>query len=407
MTKPNDMASAGQMRFPEFVALMAFIMCFVALAIDLMLPALAMIGEDLGVVDPNHNQLVISGVFIGVALGQLFYGPLSDVWGRKPILYLGMSIFILGTLLSLFSQSMEVMVLGRVLQGFGAASPRTLTVAIVRDQYVGPQMARVMSLIMTVFILVPVVAPALGQGVLMLAGWRAMFALLLILALVVSIWAFLRLPESLSAEGRVPFSLRTIGQGLSEVLTHKVALANILALGMIFGAFLGFLSSVQQIMQAIYQLGAMFPLYFAVLALGLGVASYSNSRLVQRFGLYTLVQVALSAVVMFSVLALIFSFAVGHAVPLTGAMLYFMLVLLCMGLLFGNLNAMIMEGFGHIAGLASSLVGALSTLIAVLLGILIGQLFNATLVPVISGFLLLGMGSLVLNRVASSLSKAS
>lgn len=392
--------ATGKMHFPEFVALMAFIMCFVALSIDLMLPALAVIGDDLGVINPNHNQLVISGVFIGVAFGQLFYGPLSDAWGRKPVLFMGMAIYIVGTLFSLFAENMELMILGRVLQGFGAACPRTLTVAIVRDQYVGPAMARVMSLIMTVFILVPVIAPLLGQGVLMLSGWRAMFALLLVLALIVSAWAFWRMPESLSDEVRVVLSWQRIKQGLMEVLLHRVAMLNLLALGAVFGAFLGFLSSVQQILQETYQLGALFPFYFAFLALGLGVASYSNSRLVQRFGLYFLVQCALSGVLVSSLLAVLFYFVADNAFPLWAAMGYFMAALLCVGLLFGNLNAMIMESFGHIAGLASSLIGSLSTLIAIVLGTLIGQSFNGTVMPVVYGFLLLSGASLVLVRLA-------
>lgn len=376
--------------FFEFVALMAFVMCFIALSIDLMLPALGQIGSDLGVEHSNENQLIITTVFLGVAVGQLIYGPLSDAKGRKPVMYLGLLVFIVGTLICLFAQDMQTMLFGRFLEGLGAASPRVLTVAVVRDQYKGPQMARVMSLIMTVFILVPVIAPMLGQLVLMLAGWRAIFVVLLLLSLMILVWFGLRLEESLPKEKRVRQSVLVVAAGAKEVLTHKVAMAHVCSLGLVFGAFMGFLSTVQQIFQDIYGLGDQFPFYFAVLASGLGLSSFINSKLVMRFGSYLLVQSAQIFVALLSLAFWLACLGLGGSLPLWAAMAYFLLLLMGVGLLFGNMNSMSMEPFGHIAGLASSVVGAVSTLLAVVCGVLVGQAFDGTLLPLLAGFILLG-----------------
>lgn len=375
--------------FSEFVALMAFVTCFVAMSIDLMLPALSQIGQDLEVLRDNDTQLIITTIFIGVAIGHIFYGPLADLVGRKPATYLGFAIFILGTSISLLSYSMDMMLLGRFLQGLGAAGPRIVTIAIVRDKSEGPEMARVMSLIMTVFVLVPVVAPIIGQGILWLSGWRMMFVFLLVAALAILLWFGLRLPETLTVEKRSKFSVKIVMNSFKEVISNRVAMAYVIASGLGFGAFLGFLNSVQQVLQDLYHLGAKFPFYFAVLATGIGVASFINSKLVMRFGMKTLVLGTQMITVIISLLALISTFWLGAVPPLWCVMVYFMLVLMGIGLLFGNLNALSMEPFGHIAGLASGLIGGVSTLIAVIAGMLVGQAFNQTLIPIMLGFILL------------------
>lgn len=384
---PLDPARAG---FGEFVALMALIMCLVALSIDAMLPALDQMGAALNVATANDIQLVISVVFLGVATGQLIYGPLADAKGRKPTVYLGFALFIIGTLCALFAQDLQTMLIGRFLQGLGAAGPRIVTVAIVRDQYKGKEMARVMSLIMTIFILCPVVAPLLGQGVLLVAGWREIFGLLLVLALIALIWFGVRQHETLPIERQVPISAERIINNTREVLGHRAALSYMIALGFVFGAFIGFLSSVQQVLQGVYDLGAMFPVYFAVLAISIGTASYTNSRLVMRFGMRTLALTATAFIGGLSLLALPLFYLLEGVPPLWLWMTYLLLTLFCVGLLFGNLNAMAMEPFGHIAGMASAMVGAVSTFMAVSLGTLVGQLFDGTVLPIVAGFTLLG-----------------
>lgn len=385
----KGMRARREIGFSEFVALMAFVTCFVAMSIDLMLPALSQIGQDLEVLRDNDTQLIITTIFIGVAIGHIFYGPLADVVGRKPATYLGFAIFILGTSISLFSYSMDMMLLGRFLQGLGAAGPRIVTIAIVRDKSEGPEMARVMSLIMTVFVLVPVVAPIIGQGILWLSGWRMMFVFLLVAALAILLWFGLRLPETLTVEKRSKFSVKIVMNSFKEVISNRVAMAYVIASGLGFGAFLGFLNSVQQVLQDLYHLGAKFPFYFAVLATGIGVASFINSKLVMRFGMKTLVLGTQMITVIISLLALISTFWLSAVPPLWCVMVYFMLVLMGIGLLFGNLNALSMEPFGHIAGLASGLIGGVSTLIAVIAGMLVGQAFNQTLIPIMLGFILL------------------
>ncbi|MFT6470836.1 MAG: DHA1 family bicyclomycin/chloramphenicol resistance-like MFS transporter [Neptuniibacter pectenicola] len=385
----KGMRARREIGFSEFVALMAFVTCFVAMSIDLMLPALSQIGQDLEVLRDNDTQLIITTIFIGVAIGHIFYGPLADVVGRKPATYLGFAIFILGTSISLFSYSMDMMLLGRFLQGLGAAGPRIVTIAIVRDKSEGPEMARVMSLIMTVFVLVPVVAPIIGQGILWLSGWRMMFVFLLVAALAILLWFGLRLPETLTVEKRSKFSVKIVMNSFKEVISNRVAMAYVIASGLGFGAFLGFLNSVQQVLQDLYHLGAKFPFYFAVLATGIGVASFINSKLVMRFGMKTLVLGTQMITIIISLLALISTFWLSAVPPLWCVMVYFMLVLMGIGLLFGNLNALSMEPFGHIAGLASGLIGGVSTLIAVIAGMLVGQAFNQTLIPIMLGFILL------------------
>lgn len=280
------MARTGpQLRFGEFVTLTALIISLVALSIDVMLPALQQIGGELGAPRANDAQLVITALFVGLALGQVFFGPLSDSVGRKPAIYAGLLLFIIGCLMSILATDFTVMLAGRVLQGLGAAGPRSVTVALVRDQYEGRAMARVMSLVMAVFIMVPALAPGIGQIILAIAHWRAIFGFMLVVAVVSLVWFALRQPETLAPERRARFSPGRILLAVRETCTSRVAFGYTLASGLIFGAFVGYLNSAQQIFQIQYGLGALFPLYFGALALAIGGASLVNARLVLRHGM--------------------------------------------------------------------------------------------------------------------------
>lgn len=380
----------------EFIFLMAGIMCMTALSIDIVLPALGLIRQDLLISNANDAQYIISFVFLGVALGQMFFGPFSDVKGRKPAIYIGFVVFILGCLVSLFSENLELMLLGRILQGFGASAPRIVTVALVRDRYKGKEMARIMSLIMTIFILCPLFAPLLGQLLLTMTDWRGVFAFLAILALVACTWFSLRQEETLPVEKRVKHSFQQLFSSLKEVITHKESMAYILGLGLVFGCFIGFLSSAQQLLQVTYQLGELFPLQFAGLAFVMGVASFSNSKLVARFGLRFLVLWSLSLFSLASLLTLIVAYYFEGLPPYGLLVIYLLVALFCIGLLFGNLNALAMVPFGHIAGLAASVVGTFSTIPAVIIGILIGQAFDDSVIPLLQGFALCGCLALLL-----------
>ncbi len=380
----------------ESVALMALMVSLVALSIDGILPALPAIGRDLGVERGNANQLIITMLFLGMAIGQIFYGPLSDSTGRKPAIYLGFFFFFTGSLLCLLATSFQVMLAGRALQGIGAAGPRAVTTALIRDQYEGRAMARVNSFVLAVFILVPIFAPALGQGILMLTHWRGIFGLFLMLAAVAATWFHFRQPETLSPTQRIPFSPKKILSAVGAVFASRVAVGYSLAMGFVYGSFIGYLSSTQQIFQIQYGLGARFPLVFAIFALSIGTASLCNGRLVLRIGMRPLSTRSLQTLTSLSTAFWLIAFAQGGHPPLWSLMAYMIIAFLCIGVLFGNLPALAMEPLGHIAGTGSAVVMTLSTFLSLLLGTFIGQSYNNTILPLIGGFAVLSGASLLM-----------
>ena len=393
------MADAPKLRLGEFVALIALMISLIALAIDAMLPALPAIGSDLGVERANDNQLVISVLFLGMAVGQLFYGPVSDTTGRKTPIYVALVLFMIGCLMSIFATTYPLMLAGRFVQGLGVAGPRIVAVALVRDQYDGRAMARIMSFVMAVFILVPAVAPAWGQAILFIADWRAIFVSFLVITVLVFLWFGIRQPETLPVERRTPLSLPRIFRAVVEVCTHRGALGATIAAGLIFGAFLGYLNSSQQIFQDTYDQGARFALYFGVLALGVGGAGYVNGKLVMGYGMQALTRWALTAA---TVLFAVF-FAVAWLLDGVPPFWAFMAVMLAgffsIGILFGNLNTIAMDPMGHIAGVAAAVIASLSTAISLPLGVVIGLSYDGTILPLVGGFALLSLSALVVMRL--------
>jgi MFS transporter, DHA1 family, multidrug resistance protein len=270
----------------------------------------------------------------------------------------------------------------------------------VRDEYVGVAMARIMSLVLTTFILVPAVAPAIGQGILLVADWRAIFGMLLLLGLIVLVWFALRQPETLPLERRARFSLARILLGVRETCGNRVALGYTVAAGLTFGAFLGYIISSAQIFLSLYGVGRLFPVYFGGLALAIGVATYANSRLVMRYGMQRLATLAVGLIGGGSAAFFLFAWAAAGAPPLWSLMPYFALAFFCFGLVFGNFNALAMEPLGHIAGVAAAVVGTITSLMSLTLGTLIGQSYDGTVLPLIAGFAVLGLGSLAVMRWA-------
>lgn len=373
---------------------MAVMTSILALSIDGVLPALGMIGRDFNLANPNDAQLIITSMFLGFAFGQLIVGPLSDSYGRKPIIYIGFGVLILGSILSLMATNMTMMLVGRLLQGIGAAAPRIVGIAIVRDQYQGRAMARIMSMIMSIFILVPAIAPALGQGILLVGHWRAFFALLILFSLICVVWFGLRQPETLADSARRPFSTRAILKGIKEAFSFRLMLGYTIASGLTFGAFVAYLSTAPQIFQSAYNTGPYFSLYFGSAALAIGGAGIFNAKWVERFGMRYMAWRALLGLVASAVLFLPFAWFASGLPPLWLFMMWLAITFFCMGILFGNFNALAMEPVGHMAGLGAAIVGALSTFLALPLAWIIGTAFNGTVMPLVLGFAILGSAAL-------------
>lgn len=339
-------------------------------------------------VGENKTQYVIGILFLGFTFGQIIYGPLADSFGRKSTVYMGLAIYMIGNILSLTADNFAMMLFGRFLQGFGAASPRITSVAIIRDLYKGREMARVMSFIMTVFIIIPVIAPSIGQAILLVASWRVIFMIFLVASLIAILWTHFRLPETLKKADARPFNLKTILHDFRIVISNKITLGYAICAGLVFGALIGYLNSSRQIFQDYFGVGKAFPLYFAISALSIGAASILNSLIVRRFGMKIICHYALIITMIISVIFLPISIQVDQ-MPIWLFMIYMLITFFCVGLLFGNLNALAMEPMGHYAGIASSVVGALSSAISAFIGTMIGQAYNNSVTPMIAGFLLL------------------
>jgi MFS transporter, DHA1 family, multidrug resistance protein len=374
---------------------MALMTSLVALSIDAMLPALGAIARDLGVHDPNDRQLVLSALFGGMVIGQLIYGPVSDTVGRKRPIAVGSAIFIFGCVISATANTFEMMLAGRFVQGLGVAGPRIVVTAIIRDQFQGAAMARVMSLIMTVFILVPALAPIIGQGILLFASWRGIFVMFLVLAATGLVWFWVGQAETHPPEKRRALRLGNLLSATWEVLTHPVSLGYTLMASLVFASFLGFLNSAQQILAELYGLDELFPLAFACLALSIGGSTLTNVRLLRHFSMQRLCRGSLTIVVPLSIVFSLIAMALDGVPPLWSLMAYMITLFYCIGLLFGNMNALAMEPMGHIAGLASAVIASISTGVSLVLGGLIGALFNETVLPLVFGFAIFTSGAAV------------
>lgn len=384
----------------EFIALVALTTSLVAMSIDTMLPALGIMASELGAATPNDRQLVLSTFFGGLMLGQVLYGPASDSVGRRRALFFGIGLFVVGNLMCALAQSFGVLLAGRALSGFGAASPRVISTALVRDAHAGRSMARVMSFVSTVFILVPVLAPTIGQAVLTFASWRAIYWGLVVIAVANVVWFALRQPETLPEGRRVPFSLRRVASGAAQTFRHPLTLGYMVATGVVFGAFIAYLSTAQQIFQEQYGAGTLFPVYFGLLASGIGVASFVNGRLVMRFGMRQLSRLALLGATLLSLLAMLAAWLWHGHPPLPVLMAYLIPCFFFNGILFGNFSARAMEPMGHIAGVAAAVTGSVSTLVALAIGTPFGRAYDGTVLPLIAGYLTSGLLGLLITTWA-------
>lgn len=385
-TSPDKAKGPG---FPEFVCMIALMMALNALAIDSMLPALPDIGNALGVVNENSRQWVVTAYLLGFGGAQIIYGPLADRFGRKPILLFGVGVYVLFSLVAVFAPTFETLILARVGQGLGSAATRVLAVSIVRDRYEGRTMARVMSLSFLVFLGVPIIAPSLGQLILLVAEWREIFGVLAFAGIALMVWTTLRLPETLHPSDRLPIQPSRILSAFKQVLTSRVGMGYTLAMTAITGALFGFINSSQQIFFDVFEAPGLFTTVFALIAGGIAIASVLNAKLVERLGSRLIGHSALLGFIGFGALHTVVVLS-GHETIWTFALLQAG-TMFCFGLLAGNFGSMAMEPMGHIAGTASSVQGFISTLIGSLAGFAIGQQFNGSAAPMVIGVTTMGL----------------
>lgn len=382
----------------EFIALCAALMALNSLAIDIMLPALQQIGASLGVANENHRQYVITAYILGFGGGQLFFGPISDRFGRRAPLVVGLVIYVAAAAAAAIAPSFATLLLCRAVQGIGAAATRVIAVSIVRDTFDGRRMAEVMSLIFMVFMAIPVVAPGIGQFIMLFATWHWIFIVMAAGALIVSAWSLLRLPETLHPQYRRPLTVSSIAGGFRIVLTNRIALCYAFASTFIFGAMFGFINSAQQIYVTIFNVGEMFPVIFAGVAGVLAFSNYLNSRLVGRIGMRRLSQSALLLFLAISLAWLVVSLEM--EMPLWLFITFFACAMLPFGALGANFNALAMEPLGQLAGTASSILGFMQTFLGGILGTLIGQAFNGTVTPLAAGFCSVSVAALLMILIA-------
>jgi DHA1 family bicyclomycin/chloramphenicol resistance-like MFS transporter len=373
------------MGFPEFVVIIASIMALNPLAMDMMLPALPNIGSAFHLEVANRPQMVLSTFLLGFGVGQFVMGPLSDRFGRRPVLLGGMAVYCIASLLAIAAPSFETLLLARALQGLGTSATRVIAVSIVRDCYAGRKMASVMSLAMMVFIAVPVIAPSFGQAVMLLAQWRGIFIVLMLYGVAALIWSALRMPETLPLSERKSIAIRDVLGAFRQTVTNRQTLGYALAAGGVMGSLFAFVFSSQQIFTEIYHLGHYFPLAFAAIAVGVAIAGFLNAKIVGRVGM---------RVMSHTVAGTMFAATRLQMLPLPLFMVLAALMMFAFGLMMANFTALAMEPQGHIAGTASSLYGSITTLLGIGIGATIGQDYDGTLVPFTTGFFLCTLAAL-------------
>ena len=375
----------------EFIALIAVLTAMVAMSIDTMLPAVGTIAAELHAAQANDRQFIVLFFFLGLTFGQLIFGPMSDASGRKPAIYTGLVLYAAGSLLCLFSTNYPMMMAGRLLQGFGAAAPRVAALAMVRDGAKGADMARIMSFVMSVFMLVPIFAPSIGQLVLYVASWRYIFAGFVVAAAGAATWMHFRQAETLAPENKRPISVAELWSGAVEVFRNPIAMGYTLASGFIFSAFTTYLGTSQQIFAEQYQQGDKFALWFGGLAIAIAVAMILNGNLVRKIGMRAISKQALRGFLVVWICLFGFTFAYAGHPPLPVLGFFLFGSFFCSGLLFGNYNAIAMEPMGHVAGMAAAISGFISSLMAVILGGIAGRLYDGTLYPITIGFVFFGI----------------
>lgn len=371
-------------------------MAIVALSIDNLLPAFVPMQQYFELHDANEVQLVISSYMAGFAVSQLFYGPLSDAVGRRPAMLLGMAIYTVGTGLATVASSFDALLFARMVQGVGAAAARILVMTIVRDRFEGREMARVMSFVMMIFIIAPVIAPASGAFILMLGDWRLIFVFMMVLGLGLTVWFWLRMPETLHPEYRMKPSSKVFAAGIMRCCTNRMSFSYTFAIGLMMGALMAYINSAQQIFETeVYGLGDLFPLVFALIAGVMGVASFVNARLVRRYGMHKMSHTGIIAFTLVALVQLLASIWYAGHTPLVLFCLLLALAHFIFSLTVPNFNALAMSPMGDIAGTASSFMGFFTTIVSAVIGLVVGQAFDGTVLPLAFSYFVLSALSML------------
>ncbi len=382
------------LREGEFVAMMAMLMALQALAIDAMLPALGTIAADLGESDPNRRQLVVGVFLIAAGVFALLPGALADRFGRRPVLFASLGIYVVFGLGCALVTDFTALLAMRVMQALGSAGLAVLPSAIIRDRFGGDRMARAMSTISVVFMIVPILAPALGQAILLFAGWRFIFVGMVGIALAVGLWVFLRLPETLHPEFRQPIHPAAIARNMGRAARNRSAIGYVVGGALVFGGLFGFINTSQQLIAEHFGAGEWFPLLFALSAASMALASFTNSRIVERFGARRVSHVAVLAFIAVSA-AQVWQSSSGHEtlwqfMPLMAANMCLV------GFIGANFGSIAMQPFARIAGAASSFQAFLRMLVGAVLGAAIGQAYDGSARPLALALLGGGLGALAL-----------
>ena len=402
MSQSLSSPTSNPMSKGEFVALIAMMFATIAFSIDAMLPALPEIGQTLSPDHVNRAQLIITSFVLGMGIGTFFTGPLSDALGRRPVIFGGVLLYILSAAAAWAAESLELALLARLTMGLGAAGPRVVAMAVVRDLYSGREMARVVSVAMMIFTLVPAVAPLLGAGIIAFSSWRGIFVAFVGFAVIIALWMGLRLPETLALSDRRPIRISLMTGALREMISHPTVRLSILAQCLCLGMLFTMITLVQPAYDVVFDQAESFPYWFFVVALIAGTGSLLNAMLVVRLGMRRMVTVALAVQIGLSATMLVL-----ETLPLDNTVAFGLFVawqtsvFFMAGVTLGNLNAMAMEPMGHIAGMAASVMGAISTVAAAAIAAPVGLLFDGSLLPLTAGILAMSLlGFLVMLHMA-------
>lgn len=386
------------MKKASFIVIISMLMALVSLVINMMLPAYIKIKQSFNLSDSSEVHKVVSFLYLGLAIGQLFLGPLSDAWGRKKVMALGLLTFLFGCLISTLATKFNFLLIGQIIQGLGLGAPRVLSLSIVRDKFSGNGMAKIMSYIMVVYILTPTVSPTFGKFIVDLVPWKYLFVLFGFITIIVLVLYGLNLPETLPIDRRGKFRVSKILHSIKEISSNRATTLYIVILGLYSGVFIGILNLSQQIFEFDYNLGDRYPFYFAFLALSIGAASFLNGTIVTYFGTKRLIEKAIQLSFLCALGFLISLFINNGVMSFANLFSFLVCQFFCYGILIGNISAQAMKPFGHIAGLASAIIGSISTILSVPLSILVGKLYNSSQMIVVLSFFAIGFLSILILK---------